>query len=128
MCLKYKIIVLVGILFTTGTLVSCVDVKKAVYFNGVNNEVVKIPANASDPKIQNNDLLSISISSLNSEASALFNAQNIPTTLSSVGTTNFPVGYLVNSEGNIEMPFIGNVKASGLSKLELRDKIYALIM
>jgi polysaccharide export outer membrane protein len=104
--------------------VSCTNTKKAVYFSDQKNGSFEAPA---IPKlvIQNNDLLSISVSSLNPEASAVFNQPNNPpsTTNSNTSTTTAATGYLVDGEGNIQFPFLGVVKASGLSKDELKDKL-----
>jgi polysaccharide export outer membrane protein len=103
--------------------VSCTSTKKAVYFSDQKNGSFEAPA---IPKlvIQNNDLLSIFVSSLNPEASAVFNQPNNPPTgNNNTTTTTAATGYLVDGEGNIQFPFLGAVKASGLSKDELKDKL-----
>jgi polysaccharide biosynthesis/export protein len=103
--------------------VSCTSTKKAVYFSDQKNGSFEAPA---IPKlvIQNNDLLSISVSSLNPEASAVFNQPNNPPTgNNNTTTTTAATGYLVDGEGNVQFPFLGAVKAAGLSKDELKDKL-----
>jgi polysaccharide export outer membrane protein len=104
--------------------VSCTNTKKAVYFSDQKNGSFEAPV---IPKlvIQNNDLLSISVSSMNPEASAVFNQPNNPPSGNSnnTTTTTAATGYLVDGEGNIQFPFLGAVKASGLSKDELKDKL-----
>lgn len=105
--------------------VSCTNTKRAVYFSGQRNGSFDAPA---IPKlvIQNNDLLSISVSSLNPEASAVFNQPNNPpanNNVNNTSTTTAATGYLVDGEGNIQFPFLGSVKAAGLSKDELKDKL-----
>src|SRR5688572_13699975 len=104
--------------------VSCTNTKKAVYFSDQRNGSFEAPA---IPKlvIQNNDLLSISVSSLNPEASAVFNQPNNPPTgnNNNTSTTTAATGYLVDGEGNIQFPFLGAVKAAGLSKDELKDNL-----
>jgi polysaccharide export outer membrane protein len=101
--------------------VSCTSTKKAVYFSDQKSGSFDAP---SIPKlvIQNNDLLSISVSSLNPEASAVFNQPN-NAPANSTTTTTSATGYLVDGEGNIQFPFLGAVKASGLTKDELKDKL-----
>jgi polysaccharide export outer membrane protein len=102
---------------------SCVNTKKAVYFSDQKSGSFDAPV---IPKlvIANNDLLSISVSSLNPEASAVFNQPNNPPTgNNNTSTTTAATGYLVDGEGNIQFPFLGAVKASGLSKDELKDKL-----
>ena len=102
--------------------VSCTNTKKAVYFSEQRNGSFEAPA---IPKlvIQNNDLLSISVSSLNPEASAIFNQPNNAAANTNTTTTVAATGYLVDGEGNIQFPFLGSVKAAGLSKDELKDKL-----
>jgi polysaccharide biosynthesis/export protein len=101
--------------------VSCTNTKKAVYFSDQKSGSFEAPV---IPKliIQNNDLLSISVSSLNPEASAVFNQPN-NAPANSTTTTTSATGYLVDGEGNIQFPFLGAVKASGLTKDELKDKL-----
>jgi len=101
--------------------VSCTNTKKAVYFSDQKNGSFDAPA---IPKlvIQDNDLLSISVSSLNPEASAVFNQPN-NTSTNSTSTTTTATGYLVDGNGNIQFPFLGTVKAAGLSKDELKDQL-----
>ena len=101
--------------------VSCVNTKKATYFSDQKTGSFDAPV---IPKlvIQNNDLLSISVSSLNPEASAVFNQPNNAPT-NNTTTTASATGYLVDGDGNVQMPFLGAVKAVGLTKDELKDKL-----
>lgn len=101
--------------------VSCTSTKKATYFSNQQNGSFEAPA---IPKlvVQNNDLLSISVSSLNPEASAVFNQPN-NTSTNTTSTTTMATGYLVDDKGNIQFPFLGTVKAAGLTKDELKDQL-----
>jgi polysaccharide biosynthesis/export protein len=109
--------IFVLIIFST----SCVNQKKALYFAGQNDGSFN---NTAVPKlvIQSNDLLSISVSSLNPEASAIFNQPNNSGS-STTATTTTASGYLVDGEGNVQFPFLGSIKAAGLTKDELKQKI-----
>jgi len=111
-----------GILTMVLVSASCVNTKKAVYFSDQKNGSFNAPA---IPKliIQNNDLLNISVSSLNPEASAIFNQPNNANSTVNTTTTTSATGYLVDGEGNIQFPFLGSVKAAGLTKDELKDKL-----
>jgi polysaccharide export outer membrane protein len=103
---------------------SCVDMKKTTYFNDLQDgEIASAPA--AVPLIHKNDILSISVSSLNPEASAVFNAPNLlPTATSTViGAPSQLVGYLVNATGDILFPVIGSVHAESLSAKQLSDTI-----
>jgi len=104
---------------------SCVNTKKTTYFNDIQNGVYKTSYDAAQPVIHKNDLLSIYVSSLNSEATLIFNAPSIPVTTSASanGATVQNVGYLVNEEGNIQFPILGKLKAEGLTIKELNDNI-----
>src|SRR5687768_16654590 len=76
---------------------SCVNTRKAVYFNNTGNAPFNIPAGNLEPVIQSNDLLSITVSSLNPEANRIFNSATSQNTSESRA-------YLANQQGNIEFP------------------------
>lgn len=114
-----------GILFSSS---SCVNSRKAIYFNNIQDTTLNNALVSVEPVIQVNDLLNISVTSLNPEASMVFNTPNItmPVTATSSGTTpaggyGAPqlMGYLVNSDGMIKFPVLGPVKAAGLTKRQL---------
>jgi polysaccharide biosynthesis/export protein len=113
------------IVFACCTVASCVNYKKAVYFTDLNEGVIKSPNYGPAMLIQNNDILSISVSSLNPEASAIFNTPNLPTTVPAAtgGSIIQSVGYLVKGDGAIQFPILGDVKAAGLTKDQLEDNI-----
>lgn len=80
-----------------------------------------------EPVIKPNDLLIIMVSSVNPEAAEIFNISNTNTSRSSTvsGTTAQVSGYLVNQDGFIRFPILGNIKAVGITKEELRKDITA---
>jgi polysaccharide export outer membrane protein len=88
------------------------------------------PSGGNDVHIQKNDILSISISSLNADASAIFNSTNnfVISSSTVAGTNTQSTGYLVNADGNIQLPILGNVKAAGLTKQQLKDNITQTII
>jgi polysaccharide export outer membrane protein len=63
------------------------------------------------------------VTSLNSDASAIFNRSVSANNQGSGG--NNTSGYLVDPDGNIQFPVLGNVKAEGLTKLQLKEKMTA---
>jgi polysaccharide export outer membrane protein len=77
-------------------------------------------------RVQVNDLLSITISSLNTESNDLFNfpvltpimTTNIPGGSGSANRTQ-PLGYLVDKNGKIELPLIGKITVLNLKKDEI---------
>jgi polysaccharide export outer membrane protein len=112
---------------------SCNSSKKITYFENVGDNSYKSMLGTIEAPIQKNDILSISISSLDADASAIFNPGssaglgNKATTTSTGGNIQSG-GYLVNSDGNIQLPILGNVTAAGLTKKQLRESITNTIL
>jgi polysaccharide export outer membrane protein len=111
--------------------ISCTNTRKTVYFYNVPDTTFLQRGPEVQSPIRENDILSITISSLNAEASAMFNqttntAANRSTTLT--GTNTEPGGYLVNADGKIQLPVLGDVKAAGLTKEQLKDNITNMIL
>jgi polysaccharide biosynthesis/export protein len=120
---------------------SCVSSKKAVYFNNIQDTILLSTPVSVEPVIQKSDLLNITVSSLNPEASMVFNTPNVVTPMSTnvgigatgASTATTPIsgtignselmGYLVGPEGLIKFPVIGNIPAAGLTKKQLEQEI-----
>jgi len=105
---------------------SCVNTKKATYFYGSLDGTIATNSTVPESFIQKNDILSIMVSSPNPEATAMFNPQvtsgsSYNQSLSTDQASN--TGYLVNSEGFIQFPILGNIKAEGLTKTDLQQGI-----
>jgi polysaccharide export outer membrane protein len=102
---------------------SCKAYKQVAYFQGLEEhggleEAIK---NYSTLKIQKDDMLAITVASMNSEASALFNLGASVGTSSggSSSPSSTPTGYLVDQTGSIQLPFLGKIKVEGLSTTEI---------
>lgn len=110
--------------------VSCTSTRKTVYFDNVQDTTFVQRSHETETPIQENDILGISISSLNAEASAIFNPPNTNNIRSTTvtGSNTEPGGYLVNSDGTIQLPVLGSIKAAGLTKKELKDNITNMIL
>jgi polysaccharide biosynthesis/export protein len=110
--------------------VSCISSRKTVYFYNVKDTTYFQGSPDTQAPIHENDILSISISSLNPEATAIFNTPNTYVSRSTTATGAFAEssGYLVNADGNIQLPILGNIKAAGLTKNQLRDNIRNAIL
>lgn len=127
---RYSVLILLFYIAVWGGTSSCVSPKSIVYFQG---DTLKHSSQAVVqnyvPTIQSNDLLSIVVGSLNSEANEMFNTANTAMTASanysanSSGARLQPLGYLVNLDGFIEMPMIGKVKIKGLTTTAAADTI-----
>jgi polysaccharide export outer membrane protein len=103
----FGIYLMIGVIFF---LTSCIDTKKAIYFNDLPQGELKSNTPLPENTIHAQDLLSIVISSSNSEAAGPFNIPN-------------DVGYLVGKDSLIELPIIGTLKVAGLTKDELKFNI-----
>lgn len=97
------------------------DLEEAGYSQQVTNTI--------EPKIRPDDLLSISVTSMNAEANVLFNRGELPPAGATAsygpasGYSNSNIyreGYLVDQEGNIDFPVIGIVPLAGLTKAEAK--------
>lgn len=74
--------------------------------------------------IQPEDILGISVSSMNAEASAIFNYNlNTISGLNQTTPNNPVVGYLVDENGEIQIPYLGTVKVTGKTLSELRIQL-----
>ena len=91
-------------------LFSCVQARQATYFNNLRDSTILTTVENLDPVIQRNDLLEITVSSANPEASKVFASPG-------------PNGYLVNQDGAIQFPVLGTLKVAGLSKKDLKMKL-----
>ncbi|MEO8852554.1 MAG: polysaccharide biosynthesis/export family protein [Ginsengibacter sp.] len=109
---------------------SCANTKKITYFNNVPDATFKKTEVARETPIQPNDILSISISSSNADASVPFNLQsnNISKATTVTGSSNESGGYLVSTDGTIDLPVLGQVQAAGLTKEQLKTNIANLIL
>lgn len=114
---------------------SCVNTKKVVYFNNIQDTTLQNAGVNAESVIQKNDLLNITVSSLNPEASLIFNMPNQVSSLSAVtnatpaltGGSQPLVGYLVSEEGSIKFPVLGALSVTGLTKKQLESKISAAL-
>lgn len=104
-------------LMLTLLVTACVSPKKILYIQDANiNNSTKIEQ-SYEIKIHKDDLLSITVKSKNEELAAPFNMTDIK-----IGE-NTATGYLVDSEGNIDFPFLGKIQVVGLTRLELSSLI-----
>jgi len=107
--------------FTT----SCISAKKATYFydipedtlGSINPLIMNPITSFTDPKIETNDVLSVTVQTIEQ------NSSNTPITTNSVGTFSPLNGFLVDKNGYIELSLIGFVKVAGLTTSEAREVI-----
>lgn len=104
---------------------SCVNTRKAIYFNNLEDAASFNSIPIPELIIQPNDLLSITVNSINPDASKIFNLANQSEVRSSTPTGGVlePAGYLVDTDGMIRFLMLGTIKAEGLTKKQLQEKI-----
>lgn len=126
-----RISYLIAVLWYAVLLNGCTSAKKLVYFQGIEGrgDTLTIPEPFT-PTIKQGDVLSIQVSSLNTEATAFFNPTAMTEGNTNPSLTNPLVrtpGYLVSTDGTIELPLIGQVTVVNLTNARasqlIRDKL-----
>lgn len=117
-------------------ILSCTTPKNVTYFQDVpdtlKQKMVEMSAYYT-PAIQPDDILQVSIQTLDPAATALLSQQNTatwPSIGANTGTAASPAtvnvsGYLVDKEGYVVLPLIGKVMAKGKTTDAIRDEIRA---
>lgn len=138
-----NIITKVACLSALLALAACSSPKQVPYVvdaEAIPSEVLsQVPANP-DAVLQPGDLLNISVTATNMQAVAMFNRgvyvtpdggiQRMQTTSNSGGgngTESSTEYYLIDTNGNISFPIIGDVHAAGLTKGQLAEEIASRI-
>lgn len=126
-----NLISLVIIVFFSFNMVSCVSSKEIVLLNNLSDTSKGSLGNARtnfEAPIQKNDLLSIAIGGSNSDDLTILNSGSgsMPGAISG-GTTSKSIGYLVEADGKIQIPFLGRVQAAGLTRLQLEDTLTRML-
>jgi polysaccharide biosynthesis/export protein len=106
-------------LFSIFNFSSCLSSKQLAYFNNIKRDSVsQIHADTIETRISKNDILQVSITTLDPTTTTQLNPVGVAT-----GTAGVTGGYLVDESGMITVPLIGPVKAEGLTKRQLADII-----
>lgn len=126
--MNYKNLFRVGLLILALSFVSCASRKKLVYMQNAdtssgNSKTVE----NFEPKLQNDDLLSIIVSADQPELTIPFNMPQIQGNYQINENQDGIKTYLIDSYGFIEFPVIGKIKLAGLTRSEaitkLRDQV-----
>lgn len=106
---------------------SCIQYKKVPYYKNVSgvSDSLGIINNYTDPVIQKNDILKITVSSLDQDVTRLFsfNSEDPVNAFSNSSGSS----YLVDPTGYIRMPLIGPVKVEGMTTWSVRDTVTKLL-
>ncbi len=120
-------------LFTLIFLAGCSSVKNTVYFNDLPIDSVRIIKEAaafSEPVIQPDDILSVTIQTIDPATAAVANQAVSTQAIGASSATNVGAqlisGFLVDRDGYIQMPLIGKVNVKGLTSYQAREHITTL--
>ena len=102
---------------------SCVSTKDIPYMK--NADIVDLTPSRGlyDAKIMPKDLLTITVSTLNADASAPFNGGSTSIVAQGNSNTASTQGYLVDNNGDIEFPLVGKIHVAGLTKTLCQEAI-----
>ena len=119
---SYLLVLLVALM------TSCSAPKNVAYLWNSNDVDLSQSQYLYDAKIMPKDILTITVNTVNPEASAPFNLivrSTLTSTSSTIGTTGGSLQtYLVDNEGGIDFPVIGYIKVGGLTKRECEKFIH----
>jgi polysaccharide biosynthesis/export protein len=102
--------------------VSCVPVEKLSYFNDI-DEIEEPTVNPRTQKVISPfDRLYIKVISIDMPTNQIFNSTDEMRT-ASYGTSSGLLGYLVDEQGNINFPFVGNINVASLTTAQAAEKI-----
>ena len=109
---------------------SCTTAKKLKYFQDLpeSAQLKEIgQAQFTEPVIQADDILSITVNTTEAEAGQVINARNgVNLTAginSATGAIGVGAGYLVDKDGVVEIPIIGKVKLAGLTSSAAKEAV-----
>ena len=104
--------------------VSCVTNRKIAYLQDMKHATQIELENRFEAAISPNDELDVIVSSFDQELARPCNLRSSTTnTFSGTG-----LGYLVDQEGNIEIPVLGKIHAAGMTRLKLQDHIKNMLV
>ena len=127
----YKTLSYIVLLFLSGVFnESCVNYKSIPYFTNLNDSTRVTQLGETifkSPIIRPDDILNISIQTLEPNIDQLVNSGNI--IVSGVGNSITPnnnqgqsiSGYLVDKNGEISFPYLGRIKIEGLTTIQARE-------
>lgn len=128
--LKRKLIVKTICISTLFFISSCISRRNVTYLENVssaNRSVLEQVATFTEPVIQPDDILAVSINTIDPTSAAVVNqAGTTISVTSSSGSNNGREqvsGYLVDKNGEIELSLIGKVKVAGLTTFQAKELI-----
>ena len=123
--IKAIIVVMAAVVFA-----SCASQQDVVYLQDTMNSAKDIAMKQTyEVKIQPDDMLAILVNSRDPQLAAQFNMPIVGYQLGNsisaeqVTTTNSLQGYLVNKDGDINFPVLGEIKVAGMTRTQLTEML-----
>lgn len=120
----------IAMLLLLTMVVSSCSIKKTVYFNDLpvdTLQVMKAASKFQEPTIQRDDILNISIHTLDPLTSQVANQAMAVQAIGASSATNVGnqniTGFMVDKEGNIHMALLGTIPVEGLTTFQARARI-----
>jgi len=111
-----------------GLLCSCVSTKQVSYLQDMGDYTQIELENKYEAVVSPYDELIIRVSAYDEELSKPFNVLGGSNGNYSYDTSsNYGMGYLVDVNGNIDFPVIGQIHVGGLTRLQIQEKIKAIL-
>jgi len=114
---------------------SCgVKYKSVPYFTDlpVDSTIQEQIRNQAAITIQKNDILAITVNSLNPEASAIFNLGTTSSLLgegnANINPSNTANGFMVDEKGTIQLPLVGSIHVEGMTTASARELIQSKLV
>ena len=124
-----RLLILISVLINS----SCVNFKNIAYFKNLPDSTTIVnqlgESSFKNPIIRPDDIININVQALDPSISQLINNGNIvapafgTSVVSNINQNQVVSGYLVDKNGEVEMPFIGKNKLEGMTSLEARRLI-----
>ncbi len=117
----FFLLLLAGLLLS-----SCVPTQDMIYLQRKDenaNETLVNTVNSKPYRVQSNDILSISIKTIDPKLAQIFNPTSNENSLLKSDQLLYFEGYTVNDHGVIRVPVLGEVLVLGLTTEEIRKKI-----
>lgn len=121
---KLYILLLFSVLFT-----SCIPTKDLIYLqkkDNSKNEIIE-QVNQKPYRLQTNDILVITIKSIDSKLVEIFNSNNGQNALAIGDAINYFIGYSIDDHGNIRLPILGEINVLGNTVEDVIIKIEKLL-
>ena len=103
--------------------VSCVTTKKVAYLQDMKHETQISLEDKFEAVISPYDELDILVSSFDGELAKPFNLGTVSQSAAGSSSVSSTICYLVDQDGNVELPVLGMMHVEGLTRLKLQEKI-----